>query len=197
MPPLSCDPGPSDDPLIALRKGKHKCTYPVSSFIFYHQLSPPTYAFITSLDSISIPKTVHEALSHSSWQNVMIEEMTALDDNGAWHLVSRPAGKKAIGCKWVFSVKVNPDGTMARLKDHLVGKCYAQTYGIDYSDTFSSVTKLTSIHLFLSMAATHNWSLHQLDINNAFLHGDLQEEVYIEKPHGFAAQGESDKVCRL
>ncbi|KAA0062809.1 Cysteine-rich RLK (RECEPTOR-like protein kinase) 8 [Cucumis melo var. makuwa] len=101
--------------------------------------------------------------------------------------------KKAIGCKWVFSLKVNPDGTVARLKARLVAKGYTQTYGIDYSDTFSLVAKLTSICLFLSMAATHNWSLHQLDIKNAFLHGDLQEEVYMEQPPRFVAQGESDK----
>ncbi|TYK25675.1 Cysteine-rich RLK (RECEPTOR-like protein kinase) 8 [Cucumis melo var. makuwa] len=90
-------------------------------------------------------------------------------------------GKEAIGCKWVFSVKVNPDGTMARLKARLVANGYAQTYGIDYSDTFSPIAKLTSIHLFLSIAATYNWPLHQLDIKNAFLHGNLQEEVYMEQ----------------
>ena len=92
---------------------------------------------------------------------------------------------------------VNLDGTVARLKARLVAKDYAQIYGTDYSDTFSPVTKLNSIRLFLSMAATHNWPLHQLDIKNAFLHGDLQEEVYMEQPPGFVAQGESDKVCRL
>ncbi|KAL0560874.1 hypothetical protein IC582_001289 [Cucumis melo] len=197
VPSSSCDPGPSDDLLITLRKGKRKCTYPVSSFVFYHQLSSPTYAFITSLESTSISNTVHEALSHLGWRNAMIEEMTALDDNGTWDLVSLPGGKKAISCKWVFSVKVNLDGTVTQLKAHLVAKGYAQTYGINYSDTFSPVAKLTSIRLFLSMAATHNWSLDQLDIKNDFLHGDLQEEVYMEQPLGFIAQGESDKVCRL
>ncbi|TYJ97231.1 Cysteine-rich RLK (RECEPTOR-like protein kinase) 8 [Cucumis melo var. makuwa] len=98
-------------------------------------------------------------------------------------------GEKAIGCKWVFSVKVNPDRTVARLKARLVAKGYAQTYGIDYSDTFSPVAKLTFICLFLSIAGTHNWSLHQLDIKNAFLHGDLQEEVYMEQPPGIHMRG--------
>ena len=85
----------------------------------------------------------------------MIEEMDALIDNGTWDLVHLPARKKAIGCRWVFTVKVNPDGSIARLKAHLVAKGYAQTYGVDYFDTFSPITKLTSIQVFISLAATH------------------------------------------
>ncbi|TYK11673.1 putative mitochondrial protein [Cucumis melo var. makuwa] len=84
--------------------------------------------------------------------------------------------------------KVNPDGTVARLKARLVAKGYAQIYDIDYSNTFYLVAKLTSIRLFLSMAATHHWYLHQLDIKNAFLHGDLQEKVYMEQPPGKFSQ---------
>ena len=90
-----------------------------------------------------------------------------------------PTDKKAIGCRWVFVVKFNPDGSIARLKTRLVAKGYAQTYGVDYSDTFSLVAKLTFIHLFISLAASYDWDLHQLDIRNAFLHRDLQEEVYM------------------
>ncbi|KAA0041680.1 Cysteine-rich RLK (RECEPTOR-like protein kinase) 8 [Cucumis melo var. makuwa] len=99
MPPSSCDPRPSNDLSIALRKGECKCTYPVSSFAAYHQLSPPTYAFITYLDSTPLLNTVHEALSQPGWRNAMLEKMTALDDNGTWDLVFCPTGKKAIGCK--------------------------------------------------------------------------------------------------
>ena len=76
-------------------------------------------------------------------------------------------------------MKVNPDGSIAWLKARLVAKGYAQTYRVDDFDTFSPVAKLTSIRLFISLAATHGWDLHQLDIKNAFLHGDLTEEVYI------------------
>ena len=108
-----------------------------------------------------------------------------------------PIGKKAIGCKWMFAVKVNPDGSVARLKARLVAKGYAQTYGVDYSDTFSPVAKMTAVRLFISLAATNHWPLFQLDIKNVFLHGDFQEEVYMEQPPGFVAQGELGKVCRL
>ena len=70
-------------------------------------------------------------------------------------------------------MKVNPDGSITRLKAHLIAKGYDQTYGVDYFDTFSIVAKLNSIRLFISLAATHGWDLHQLDIKNAFLHRDL------------------------
>ena len=94
-------------------------------------------------------------------------------------------GKKTIDCRWVFIVKFNPDDFVSRLKVYLVAKGYAQTYGIDYSDTFSPVAKLTYVRFFISLVASHDWDLHQVDIINAFLHGDLQEEVYMEQPSGF------------
>ena len=181
---------------ITLRKGKRQCTYPVSSFASYDHLSPSLRCFTASLDSISLPHCLSEALEHPGWRAAMEEEMMALDNNGTWDLVHLPTGKKPIGCKWVFAVKVNPDGSVARLKARLVAKGYAQTYGVDYSDTFSPVAKLTSVRLFISLAATNNWPLYQLDVKNAFLHGDLQEEVYMEQPLGFVSQAESGKVCR-
>ena len=97
----------------------------------------------------------------------------------------------------MFTVKVHPDGSIAGLKARLVAKGYVQAYGVDYSDTFSSVAKLTSIRLCISLAATHGWDLHQLDIKNVFLHGDFAKEVYMEQPPRFVAQGEIDRVCRL
>ena len=87
-------------------------------------MSSHSYSFIASLDSISLPKIVHEALSHSGWRSAMVEEMQALDDNGTWTLVQLPARKKVIGCYWVFAVKVNPDGSIAQLKARLVAKGY-------------------------------------------------------------------------
>src|SRR5262249_9217324 len=97
----------------------------------------------------------------------MLEEINALDENHTWNLVDLPKGQKAVGCKWVFAVKVNPDGSVARLKAKLVVKGYAQIHGVDYSDTFSLVAKLTSVCLFISLATSRTWPLYQLNIKNA------------------------------
>ena len=113
--------------------------------------------------------------------------MDALTNNSTWGLVRLPVGKKVIGCRWVFTVKVNPDGSIVWLKARLVAKEYAQTYGVDYSDTFSPVAKMTYVRPFISLVATYNWDLHQIDIKNVFLHDDLQEEVYMEQPPKFVA----------
>ena len=97
----------------------------------------------------------------------------------------------------MYNVKVHPDGKLDRLEAHLVAKGYTQIYGLDYSENFSPVAKHASVHLFISLAATYNWPLHQLDVKNAFLNGTLMEEVFMEQPPGFVAQGESSLVCRL
>ena len=113
--------------------------------------------------------------------------MAALYSNGTWELVALPPDKSPVGCRWVYTVKVGPDGQIDRLKAHLVAKGYTQQYGLDYYDTFSPVAKIAYVRLLLSMAAMHSWLLFQLDIKNAFLHGDLAEEVYMEQPPGFVA----------
>ena len=102
-----------------------------------------------------------------------------------------------MGCKWVFSIKHKVDGSVERYKARLVAKGYTQTYGIDYQKTFSPITKLNTVRVLLSLAANLDWPLHQFDVKNAFLHGDLEEEVYIDMPLGFKTSVKDECVCRL
>ena len=127
----------------------------------------------------------------------MVDEMATLRSTGTWDLVVLPFDKFPVGCRWIYTVKVSPDGQVDHLKTRLVAKGYTQVYGSDYGDTFSSVTKIASVYLLLSMATMCSWPLYQLDIKNVFLHGNLAEEVYMEQPPGFVAQGESGLVYRL
>ena len=97
----------------------------------------------------------------------------------------------------MFAIKLNPNGSVTKLKVCLVAKDYAHNYGVYHSDTFSPVAKLTSVRPFISLFASYDWDLHQLDIKNSFLHGDLREEVYMQQSPGFVAHREIGKVCRL
>jgi len=103
----------------------------------------------------------------------MDEKMAALDANAIWELIALPKDKKTIECKWVYKIKHNANGSVNRYKARLVAKGYAQTYGIDYEETYSLVAKMTTIRAIIAMAAAKGWSLHQMDVKNVFFHGDL------------------------
>nr|KYP41832.1 Retrovirus-related Pol polyprotein from transposon TNT 1-94 [Cajanus cajan] len=131
------------------------------------------------------------------WTQAMKEEMNALERNSTWEIVDKPRDKKAIGCRWIFTVKHKADGTIERYKARLVAKGYTQTYGIDYKETFAPVAKMNTVRVVLALTAHFGWDLHQLDVKSAFLHGNLEEEVYMEIPQGFKVQNERNKVCLL
>lgn len=116
----------------------------------------------------------------------MTLELEALENNETWVLTSLPHGKTAIGSKWVYKVKFKLDGLVERFKAHLVDKDFNQIYDKDYKATFSPVAKFTTVRLFLAIATVNAWLVHQLDINNAFLHGDLFEDVCMKLPPGFS-----------
>ncbi|CAL8122960.1 unnamed protein product [Prunus armeniaca] len=126
----------------------------------------------------------------------MNSEITALEENNTWSLVPLLAGHHPIGCKWVFNIKYNSDGSIERYKARLVAKGFTQREGIDYTETFAHVAKLITVHCLLTIASIHNGPLHQMDVHNAFLHGDLHEEVYMLPPPRYRRQGEHT-VCRL
>uniref|UniRef100_A0A2N9H666 CCHC-type domain-containing protein n=1 Tax=Fagus sylvatica TaxID=28930 RepID=A0A2N9H666_FAGSY len=138
------------------------------------------------------------ALQNLKWVIAMQAEMNALQANQTWELVPLPSDEKTVGCKWVFTVKYLADGSVDRYKARLVAKGFTQVPGKDFGATFTPVAKLTSVRLLVSLAASHSWPLHQLDVKNAFLHGDLLETIYMDPPSGFRAEGEyAGKVCRL
>lgn len=126
----------------------------------------------------------------------MDQEFNALIHNGTWELVPKTT-QSPIGCKWIFRIKRNPDGTASKYKARLVAKGFLQQYGKDYFDTFSPVTKPVTIRTVLSIVLTHNWPLHQLDVNSAFLHGTLHEEVFMSQPLGFTHPDFPNHVCKL
>ena len=127
----------------------------------------------------------------------MVDEMEALQKNSTWDLVELLEGKKTVGCKWVFTVKRKADGSVERYKARLVAKGYTQTYIIDYHETFAPVAKINTIRVLLSLAANLDWPLQQFDVKHAFLHGELEEEVYMDLPPGFTTTSDVGKVCKL
>jgi hypothetical protein len=184
---------PSSSPVSCSSKGTR---HPLSSFLSYSRLSPSHYSFLTSISSIREPTTYDQAILDPKWQAAMQAELDALARNNTWSLVPLPADHKPIGCKWVYKIKYNSDGSIERYKARLVAKGYTQVEGVDYLETFSPTAKLTTVRCLLAVAASRNWFIHQMDVHNAFLQGDLDEVVYMDVPLGLRRQGEH-MVCRL
>jgi len=143
------------------------------------------------------PTTIRDALQDPQWKMAMDAEHDALLRNKTWRLVPCPKGKNVIDCKWVYKIKRRADGSLDKYKARLVAKGYKQRYGLDYEDTFSPVVKAATIRIILSIAVSRGWSLRQLDVQNAFLHGVLNEEVYMYQPPGYVDPQRPDFVCKL
>jgi hypothetical protein len=142
------------------------------------------------------PQSLDEALNSRDWKLAMDAEYNALIDNKTWHLVPPKRGINVIDCKWVYKVKQKSDGSLDRYKARLVAKGFRQRYGIDYEDTFNPVVKPTTIRTILFVAVSRGWSLRQLDVQNAFLHGYL-EDVYMKQPHGYEDKSKASTSASL
>jgi hypothetical protein len=106
-------------------------------------------------------------------------------ENDTWDLVALPKGKKLVRCKWVYITKYASDGSVERHKAWLVAKGFSQVEGIDYNETFAPIEKMKPIRLVLALVASLKWEFHHMDVKYSFLHGYLQEEIYMEQPPSY------------
>jgi Reverse transcriptase (RNA-dependent DNA polymerase)/gag-polypeptide of LTR copia-type/Integrase core domain/GAG-pre-integrase domain len=146
------------------------------------------------------PVSYNDAMNRSDseqWEQAAKDEYDSIQAANTWTLVPLPAGRDAIGSKWVFKIKRNADGSVERYKARLVAKGYSQQEGIDYNDTFAPVVKFSSIRTLLALGAYYDWEIHQLDVKTAFLNGDLEEDIYMKQPEGFTIRGKETLVCKL
>ena len=127
----------------------------------------------------------------------MVDEMAPLHKNEAWDLVELLARRKPIGSKWVFKKNKNPEGKVEKYKSRLLANGYSQVSGIDFGDSFSLVAKVASIRLLLSIVATFDFEVEHMDVKTTFLHGDIEEEIYMKQPEGFVVKGKKELVCKL
>ncbi|RVW88110.1 Retrovirus-related Pol polyprotein from transposon RE1 [Vitis vinifera] len=132
------------------------------------------------------------AMEHECWKNAMQVELQALAENHTWDIVPCPPIVKPIGSKWVFSIKLRSDGSLDRYKARLVALGNKQEYEVDYEETCAPVAKMTTIRTILAITASQSWQLHQMDVKNVFLHGDLQEEIYMKLPSGMTNSSPHD-----
>ena len=125
----------------------------------------------------------------------MKEELDTLSKNHTWDLVTLPPRKSVVGCKWIYKIRTRSDGSIERYKARFVVKGFTQEHGIDYEETFAPVARISSVRTLLAIAAASKWDIFQMDVKNAFLNGDLSEEVYMQPPPGLSV--DFNKVCHL
>lgn len=180
---LQSDLGPYWEPLRIGKRTRHQVDY--------------AYAFLAA-SSIMEPQTYDEALQspeHNEWQEAMEKEYKALIDNNTWSLVPEPKDKQIIDTKWVYKIKLTANGTIDKYKARFVVKGYTQQFGIDFNEIFAPVFKLTSFRLILSIGASLDLEIHQMDVNSAFLNGNMDTTIFIRQPKGFVKN--PNLVCKL
>ena len=185
-------PGASNS--VTIRKST-RSTKPIDRLV----VRPDSKTYIINEETLSDPKTIKEALKRSDskkWIEAIKSELDSIAENEVWDVVDRPSDKAVIGTKWVFKIKRNAENIPEKYKARLVAKGYNQEYGIDYYETFSPVVKVQTLRTIFAIAANHGLSVHQVDINTAFLNGYLDEEIYVENPPGCDSFNKQ-KVCRL
>lgn len=139
-------------------------------------------AFLAAITAHGKPNNFLQVVADPNWRDTISKEISALEENETWVLTSLLPGKKVIDSKWVYKIKYKPCGQVG--------------YLLPFHETFASVSKLVTVQCVLAVASKRKWIIHQMDVNNAFLQGDLDKEVYKKIPQGFVKTYE-DCVCKL
>jgi len=204
--PLVPTPQEKQLPAIPISSASHKNSHSMITcgktgiskskhYSYVYQI--PSSPLLSSLLVMKEPKGFKSAAKSPEWLVAMKEEIRALKLNQTWELVPRPLAINVVGSKCVFRTKYHLDGSIDRLKARLVAKGYTQLYGLDFNDTFSPVVRASTVRIVLSITVSRGWNMRQLDVKNAFLHGLLQEQVYMEQPSGYADSSHPNHVCHL
>ena len=146
------------------------------------------------------PESFEEAMEDEhkkKWIEAMEDEMKSLHENRTFKLVKLPKGKRALKNRWVLRIKHDEHNSNPIFKAKAVVKGFSQKKGIDFYEIFSPVMKMTSIHTVLGLATSLDLEIEQMDVKTAFLHGDLEEEIYMEELEGFKEKGKRNYMCKL
>ncbi|WZZ64845.1 hypothetical protein YC2023_076215 [Brassica napus] len=171
--------------------------HPSQAVCSFAQYPEEHCAFMVNLDENYIPRSYEEAIMDKEWKESVGAEAGAMIKNDTWYESELPKGKKAVSSKWIFTIKYKADGKVERKKSRLVARGFTQTYGEDYMETFAPVAKLHTIRIVLSLAVNLGWGLWQMDVKNAFLQGELEDEVYMHPPPGLEHLVKRGNVLRL
>ena len=169
---------------------------------------PGQWWVVGNTAAINPSNVVHEPASYkqalrgpqaTEWEAAIKTEYDSLVSRNTWKLVPRPAGRKLVDSKWVFKLKRDSDGNIARYKARLVARGFTQEHGVDYHETFAPTVRVISIRVVLALAAFHDWDVEQLDVVTAFLEANIDEEIYMRQPEGFRSSDSkgTELVCLL
>lgn len=164
----------------------------------YHALQiTPRSLFFQAILALNEPRGFKYTVKHLEWLAAMDDEIATLKHNHTGELVPRPRDHNVVGYRWIFKTKLHADGSVEHHKARLVAKGYSQIHDLDFDDTLSPVVRPPTVCIILSLVITHGWHLHQLNVKNAFLHGYLNEAVYMDQPSGYTDPRFPHHVCLL
>ncbi|KAK2373518.1 hypothetical protein QL285_074549 [Trifolium repens] len=185
VPNIQCNKPATHDPIVTRS---------------HHNIFKPKKLYVATKHDLQEnlePSTITQAPKIAHWRDACSAEFNALMSNGAWTLVPPQKHTNVVDCKWLFRIKRNSDGSVARYKARLVAKGFTQTPDLDFKETFAPVVKPQTIKVILTIALRQGWTLHQMDVNNAFLQEQLSEDVYMQQPPGFIHSEFPHRVCKL